>query len=352
MSGTSIDGIDFSYLETNGTNYVKVISGISYEYNIKYISKVKEFIRKIHIDNSLSSKKMDLLISRQFLYMTNKFINEFKIDKSKIDYIGLSGQTIFHKPDKKISFQLGSGKFLSKHLNIKVISNFRQNDILNGGQGAPIGAFYNQYLTKKLNMKMAFINIGGIANICYSCEEKIIAFDVGPGNSLIDDFMWLRLKKKFDKNGNLSFKGKLNKKIINEFLKDDFFNKKYPKSLDREYFYHFIEKTKFLSNEDGVHTLSMLTVLSIIKGINLLNENFNQIVLTGGGRNNSFICYKLKEISNLKFVNIDEFGINGDLLEAEAFAYLAARSSKKLPLSLQTTTGVKKPVTGGVLYNI
>ena len=109
---------------------------------------------------------------------------------------------------------------------------------------------------------------------------------------------------------------------------------------------------EFLSNEDGVHTLSMLTVLSIIKGIDLLNENLDKIILTGGGRKNSFICCKLKEITNLKFVNIDEFGINGDLLEAEAFAYLAARSAKKLPLSLQTTTGVKKPVTGGVLYNI
>ena len=350
MSGTSVDGIDFSYLKTNGTNYVKIISGKSYEYNIKYRSKVKEFIRKIHTDVSISSIKMDLLISRQFLYMTNKFINEYNLDTSKIDYIGLSGQTIFHKPDKKISFQLGSGKFLSKHLNIKVIGNFRQNDILNGGQGAPIGAFYNQYLAKKLNMKVAFINIGGIANICYSYKKKLIAFDVGPGNSLIDDFMWLRLKKKFDKKGNLSFKGKLNKKIINEFLKNYFFKKKYPKSLDREYFYHFIEKTKLLSNEDGVHTLSMMTVLSIIKGIDLLNENIDQIILTGGGRKNSFICYKLKEMTNLKFINIDELGINGDLLEAEAFAYLAARSIKKLPLSLQTTTGVKKPVCGGLVY--
>ena len=352
MSGTSIDGVDFTYLETNGTDQVKVIFGKSYEYSNNYKLKIKKLIKEIQNNISLPLNKMDLLISRQFLYMTNKFIKEFNIKSSDIDYIGLSGQTIIHKPDNKISIQLGSGKFLSQHLKINIVSNFRENDILNGGQGAPIGAFYNKYLSNKFKKKLLFINLGGIANICYVDQNKLIAFDTGPANVLIDEFIWLRLKKQLDLNGLLSFKGKLDQSLLNEFLNDEYFKKNYPKSLDREYFNHFLNKTKNLSNEDGMHTLSMLTVHSIKKGLDLLNEKIDQIVLTGGGRKNSFIFKKLKEITNIEVINIDNLGLNGDLLESEAFGYLAIRSIKKLPLSLKTTTGVKEPVTGGTLYKV
>ena len=352
MSGTSIDGADFSYIETNGTDYTRVISGISYKYSRKYKLKVKKFIKQLQNDISSSLTKMDLFVSRQFLYLTNKFIKEFKIDSSKVDYIGLSGQTVMHKPDMKISIQLGSGKFLSQNLKINIVSNFRQNDILNGGQGAPIGAFYHQYLSNKLKKKVLFINLGGIANISYTSKDKLIAFDTGPANVLIDEFMWIRLKKHLDVNGNLSSKGKLDHKLLYEFLNNEYFKKNYPKSLDREYFSFFLKKTEKLSNEDGVHTLSMMTVHSIKRGIDLLDEKIDQIILTGGGRKNTFVFNKLKEITNLKIIDIDSLGLDGDLLEAEAFGYLAVRSIKKLPLSIITTTGVKKPVTGGILYKV
>jgi len=350
MSGTSVDGIDFSFLETDGKNFVKIILGKSYKYDNNYKIKIKKFIKKIKINNSISLKKIDLIVSKKFLKMTIKFISEFNIKTNNIDYIGLSGQTILHKPDNKISIQLGSGSFLSRNLKINVISNFRENDILNDGQGAPIGAFYHKFLINKLNKKTVIINIGGISNICFAYKKKLIAFDLGPGNSLIDDYMWIILKKNYDKNGNLSSKGKLNKQIIKEFLNDKFFKKKYPKSLDREYFNHFLNKVKNLNKEDAIHTLSMMTVISIIKGINLLNEKIEQIILTGGGRKNNFIYEKLKEMTKIHIINIDKLGINGDLIESEAFGYLAARSIKKLPLSINTTTGVKKQTTGGILY--
>ena len=352
MSGTSVDGIDFAFLETNGTDHVKNISGISYEYNNQYKVRVKKFIKQIKNNNSLSLNKIDLLVSRIFLHMTNKFIKEFNINTSEVDYIGLSGQTILHKPNKKICIQLGSGIFLSKHLKINVVSNFRQNDILNDGQGSPIGAFYHQYLLNKLNINSVFINLGGIANICYANKDRLIAFDTGPANALIDDFMWKRMKKNYDENGNLSFKGKLDEILLNEFLNDEYFKKNYPKSLDREYFNLFLQKTEKLSNEDAVHTLSMMTVHSIKKGIDLLGQKIDRIILTGGGRKNSFIFNRLKKITNLDIINIDNLGLNGDLLEAEAFGYLAIRSIKKLPISLNTTTGVKKPITGGILYKV
>ena len=146
MSGTSIDGMDFSYIETNGTDIVKTIVGTSYKYTNQYKYNIKKFIKKIQFNNSISLKKIDLLVSKQFLKMTKKFMKEYNMKVKNIDYIGLSGQTILHKPDNKISIQLGSGIYLSKNLKINVVSDFRKNDILNGGQGAPIGAFYHQYL--------------------------------------------------------------------------------------------------------------------------------------------------------------------------------------------------------------
>ena len=350
MSGTSIDGVDFTYLETNGTNYVKIFFGKTYKYSNIYKTKIKNLIEKIQKKNSLSIKNNDLFISKQFLNYTKKFIKEYNINLTKIHYIGLSGQTIIHNPDKKISIQLGSGKFLSQKLKINVISNFRQNDILHGGQGAPIGAFYHKYLSTKIKKNIAFINLGGIANICFTNKKKLIAFDTGPANVLIDEFIWKKLKKNFDIYGILSSKGKLNYKILNEFLSDKYFIKNYPKSLDRNYFFRFLKKVNKLSNSDGLHTLSMLTVYGIKKGIDLLNEKIDQIVLTGGGRKNKFISNKLKEITKLQIINIDDLGFDGDLLESQAFAYLSVRSVKKLPLSIYSTTGVKKPVSGGILH--
>jgi len=355
MSGTSIDGVDFSFLETNGTNYAKVISGTSYKYNIDYKLKIKKFINKLQKNLNTSLQKIDDIVSKKFLKMTKKFFKEFKINPNKIDYIGFSGQTVLHLPNKKISIQLGSGKFLAEKLKINIISNFRQNDIIKGGQGAPIASFYNQYLIKKINKNFAFVNIGGISNICYATKKNIIAFDLGPGNALIDDYALKKINKNYDNNGNISKKGNLNKKILDFFIKNSFFKKNYPKSLDRNHFNLFLKKVDKLSNEDAMHTLSMMTVYCIKFGIKLLKKNniiIDGIVLTGGGRKNTFILNKLKEILNIKITNIDNLGLNGDLIEAESFGYIAIRSIKKLPLSLPTTTGVKKPTTGGTLNSI
>ena len=350
MSGTSMDGVDFIFLETNGTDYVKQILGKSYEYSRKYKSYLKKFVNNININNNLSYKEINKKVSIHFLKFTKKFINEFNIDISFIDFIGFSGQTVLHKPEKQLTIQLGSGSFLAKKLKIKVVSDFRKNDILKGGQGAPIGAYYNQYLSKKINKKAVFVNLGGVGNICYCNNNNIIAFDTGPANALIDDFIWKKQRKKFDKNGKLSLNGNLNKDILNNILKDKYFKKKYPKSLDRQYFHKYLKSLKNLSTNDALHTLSMLTVCSIKKGLDLIDSKINLIILTGGGRKNLFFLKKLKEIIDLDVVDIDSLGLNGDLIEAEAFAYLAIRSFKKLPISNHGTTGVKKSITGGILY--
>ena len=352
MSGTSVDRVDFAYINTNGTDYVKIICGKTYRYSNKYKQKIQIIIKKLKKNEFISLKDIDKIVSKNFYKLTKKFLKEFKINIKKIHYIGLSGQTVLHKPNKKKSIQLGSGKYLSKKLKINVISDFRKNDLKNGGEGAPIACFYNHYLANKIKKKVAFINIGGVSNLCYVNNKKIIAFDLGPGNAQIDDFMWKNFHLNYDLNGNIAKKGNLNLEILNLFVKDKYFKKTYPKSLDREYFGKFNKKFYKIEIKNTINTLSMMTVYSIKNGLELLIKDkfkIDLIILTGGGRKNKFIYNKLKELTNNKIINIDEIGYNGDLIEAEAFAYLAIRSIKKLALSTPQTTGVKRSTTGGIL---
>ncbi len=350
MSGTSIDGIDCVLIKTNGTNYVKRIYGKTYSYSANYISIIKNFINLYTKNQNLSLEKIDKLVSNKFIKFINLFIDEFNIERNKLDFIGLSGQTILHSPSKRKTIQLGNCKYISDKLKINVVGDFRQKDILNGGQGAPIGSFYHKYILKKIHYKCAIINLGGISNITYTCKSQLISFDLGPSNSLIDDFIYKKLNKKFDKNGLIAKKGKTQNSIIKIFNNDKYFKKKYPKSLDRNYFHHYLNKIKHLTIEDAANTISMMTVWGIINGIKQLNKKIEVIILTGGGRKNSFFINKLQEISKLKIIDIDNLKLNGDLLEAEAFAYLSVRCIKKLFISTPKTTGVKKPISGGKIF--
>ena len=355
MTGTSMDGLDCSLIETNGISYVKILKEKSYEYTNNYSKKIRKLIYNLPKNKTKQkkySKVNEEFITNKTLQLIKLFIKEMNIQKKNIDLIGLSGQTIVHNPDKKYTIQLGSGKKIYKKLLIPTISNFRENDINNGGQGAPIGSYYHKFLLKKFNKKAAIINLGGISNVTYSNDKDLISFDMGPANSLIDDLMYYFYKKKLDKDGKIAKTGKIIEFILKDFKKDFFFKKKYPKSLDRKYYQNYFEILKKYKPKDAIHTASIMAVTSIQKGITLLKKDINLIILTGGGRKNLFVVKKLKKELvkiDVKINIIDKYGYNGDLLEAQMFGYLAVRSLKKLPLSLPSTTGVKKPVSGGIL---
>jgi len=356
MSGTSMDGVDFSLIKTDGNNYTNIIFEKNYEYPENYVKKLKKLIKylpKTKKSQLLYAKKNEKFITDKFIHYIKKFIKNIKPKSNKIDLIGISGQTIFHNPNKKYSIQLASGKEIYKEIKIPIIANFRQNDLLHGGQGAPIGSFYHKSILDKIYKKACIINLGGIANITFENKKKLISYDIGPGNALIDDLCNYYYKKKFDRNGLLGKKGMLIKNIFYKFFEDIYFKKKYPKSLDRNHFIlFFYELTKHKAN-DAIHTASMMTVYSIIKELNLIREKIELVILTGGGRKNLFIKENIIKKLKLKKIiikDIENYGFNGDMIEAQMFAYLAVRSIKKLPLSLPTTTGVKKPKTGGVKY--
>ena len=357
MSGTSMDGIDFSLIKTDGKNYTQIIFEKNYEYSESYRKKLNKLINslpKTKKSQFLYAKNNEKLITDKFIKYIKNFIQTIKPKLYKIDLIGLSGQTIFHNPKKKYSIQLGSGKEIYKKIKIPIIVNFRKNDLLNGGQGAPIGSFYHKSILDKINKKKAcIINLGGIANITFTNRKKLISYDMGPANALIDDLCKHFYKKNFDKNGFLGKKGKLIKNILYKFNQDIYFKKTYPKSLDRNHFILFFNELIKNKANDAIHTASIMTVYSIINGLNLIKEKIELIILTGGGRKNLFIKKNLQKklkSKNIKIMNIENYGLNGDMVEAQMFGYLAVRSLKKLPLSLPSTTGVKKSKTGGIKY--
>lgn len=356
MSGTSMDGIDLSLIQTNGIDYTKVILENSYEYSKNYKLRLKKLIKNLPESKKkqfLYVKKNQKFITNNFLKYIKKFIKLINPKLHSIDLIGLSGQTIYHNPSKKYSIQLGSGSEIYKKLKVPIITNFRQKDLLNGGEGAPIGSFYHKSILDKIENKACIINLGGIANITFSNKKNLISFDLGPANLLIDDLSNHFYKRSFDNKGTFASKGKMIIKIFNKFNEDRYFKKKYPKSLDRGYFNSYFKELINYKANDSIHTATMLTIISIINGLKLLKNRIEMIILTGGGRKNLFMKRSLKKElkdKNIKILDIESFGLNGDMVEAQMFGYLAVRSIKKLPLSLPSTTGVIFAKTGGIKY--
>ncbi len=352
MTGTSMDGIDISYISTDGVNRIKILREKSYQYS--FTEQIK--IKKINITN-ISKKSLidsqDIIISNLIIKYLKKFFKEFTLTKNKVDYISLSGQTVLHIPNKNISLQLGNPKLISKFFKIKVISNFRINDIKNGGQGAPIGALYHKLLIKKINTNAAIINLGGVANFALIYKKIFISSDIGPANAISDDLMMYFLKKKYDKDGKLASRGDVNKKIFDLFKKDRFFRKKYPKSLDRNNFHYLMKKLKKIKSHNALRTSLNFTIFSIMNLINnKIFSDINELIFTGGGRKNKYLISQIRKFNHqLKISLIDDYGLNGDLIESQMFGYIGIRSLKKLILSTPNTTGVKKDITGGNLYS-
>tara|TARA_Y100000590_G_scaffold182080_1_gene207510 strand:+ start:2693 stop:3814 length:1122 start_codon:yes stop_codon:yes gene_type:complete len=355
MTGTSMDGLDLSLIETDGKKFSKILFEKSYDYSENYRNKLRKLI--LNLPNT--KKKQIKYIAENEEFITNlivknikKFLNNINYNK-KIDLIGFSGQTIYHNPEKGYSLQIGSGDKIYKEIKIPVVSNFRENDMKNGGEGAPIGSYYHKHIINKIKGKKAILNLGGIANITFVRNRKIISYDLGPANSLIDDLSYYFYKKNYDNKGLYASKGYLIKKINNKFNNDIFFKKKYPKSLDRNYFYKYFKILKKNKPNDAIYTASIMTINSIVNNLKSSKISIKELIITGGGRKNKFIVNnlhkKLKKI-NIKLNLIDHYNYNGDFIESQMFGYLAVRSIKKLTISCPTSTGVEKELSGGMLF--
>ncbi len=354
MSGTSMDGIDASIIKSDGEQSIEIVDNTYLKYDEDIRQKLKKLVNLCtsrdefkKLSNSIAQIEKEITIKHASV--CKKIIK--KNEKININLIGFHGQTILHKPERGYSIQIGNSQLLSKITNKIVISNFRKNDILNGGNGAPLTPLYHQLILSKIktNLPSAVINIGGISNITYvENKNKLISFDTGPGNYLIDKWVKKHSSSDFDKSGLIAQSGKLDENLLKEFLKDSYYIKKPPKSLDVKNFN--LKNLDKLNFKDGCTTLSMLTVKSICNAIKYFNKTPHKILISGGGRKNSFIIKNIEKIINKPIHLIDEFNFNGDFTESQAFAFLAIRSYLKKVITLPSTTGVKKPSLGGEIF--
>jgi len=354
MSGTSADGIDASIIQSDGDNEYKVVLDKYYRYGLNVYKTIHNLKEKINNSEDLNdlSKEIQLLEKEITLFHANAVNEIIKEYKSNIDFIGFHGQTIFHNAKEKISKQLGDGKLLSKLTKKTVIYNFRENDLKNGGHGAPLTPIFHKLLKEKFKIKEAtFVNIGGIVNITNISNNNMSGTDVGPGMCLIDRWMRQESKKNYDDNGIIAKSGKVNKTATEQLLenfyeKENVLEKDEIQSFDTKFFdFSFV---KGLSLEDGAATLTEFTAKIISSALKTNDRNKGEIILCGGGRKNSFLVQKLKK-ENTSIKLIDEFGVDGDFIESQAFAYLAIRSYLNLPITFPKTTGINKPSTGGII---
>ena len=362
MSGTSGDGVDASLIRSNGTNDYESIKDKYFEYN-------KEIYESIHSLKEKINKKEDLIryseevgkLERDITIFHAKIIKDLKIEDNNC-LIGFHGQTIYHNPEEQLSNQLGDPHLLNQLSKKKIIFNFRKNDILNGGDGAPLTPLFHQLLTlkKKINLPVCILNIGGISNITIinksTGNENFFSLDIGPGNCLIDKWVRKNSQKKYDYNGTLALSGEKNEVILEQAqeLFNNRLNKK-KRSFDVSDF--DISFARGLSLADGARMLTDFTANIIgeglVKNIRKFNGSIKNILLCGGGRKNKVLIEKIQHIldPNIKLKPIDVFKINGDFIESQAFAFLAIRSFCKLPITFPNTTGCREPCTGGELIN-
>ena len=353
MSGTSMDGINVSLVRTNGISLKQSHFSLIQKYSDITLNLLNNIINNLSIsikDGNLLKKASELITMDHY----NAIKSLLKKTKLKPEIIGFHGQTIYHNPEEKITLQLGDPKLLSQMLNIKVVGNFRKKDIENGGEGAPIAPIYHKYIIEKLNIDLpcCFINIGGVSNISYWNGKELIGFDTGPGNALMDTYMQEQFQTRYDDQGKLAASGKIIRKALNKFLKDDYFCKKYPKSLDK---LHFIKILNLLKEnkhkpENIMATLAAFTIDSILQSMSILPTKPKVIYLMGGGINNKTIVKGIKSKFDNNVIVSNDVGINGEMVEAELIAYLAVRKLYDLPSSFPGTTGVKKPVCLGDLF--
>ena len=361
MSGTSMDGIDASIIKSNGEDKCETVFNQYFEYDEIIYRDLTNIRGKINSskdlkENSIEIKILERKITLFHTKICKQIIEEYALD---IDLVGFHGQTIFHSAYEKISRQLGDAKLLLQLVNKKIIYNFRENDLNNGGSGAPLSPVFHKLIAQKnkIELPLCILNIGGISNITIINKfdfNELISKDIGPGNCLIDEWMRKNSNSKFDKNGEISKTGTC-KKIILDQAQELFMNRfdREVTSFDTKDF--DISFVRGLSLEDGAATLTEFTAKIIAEALNVSLKNINKnqwkVLLCGGGRKNKNLIDLIKNNMSKKIIidSIDKYNINGDYVESQAFAYIAIRSYLNLPISFPKTTGCIRPCSGGTI---
>jgi anhydro-N-acetylmuramic acid kinase len=344
MSGTSVDGVDVALIETDGERLASTGSFLT----VPYADDVRRLIRGAFGAEkpSEATAAAARAVTDAHVEAVRKWSQESGVALSTIDVVGFHGQTITHRPDRGFTWQIGDGAALARATGVKVVSDLRIADVKAGGQGAPLVPVYHAALAHDLARPLAVVNVGGVANVTWiGADGSLLAFDTGPGNAPIDDWCARRAGVRFDRDGALAATGKVDRARVERFSEHRYFAVKPPKSLDRGDFGH--AWADGLSVADGAATLTRGTARAIALAARHFPAPVEQWVISGGGARNPTLLKAIAEETRGKVVTADSLGWNGDALEAQAFAFLAVRSLRGLPITFPGTTGVPRPLSGG-----
>lgn len=359
MSGTSMDGIDVAMLTTDGQSFVERGPFLSVPYDPAFRDRLKQGLEDAKAMTKRAERpgclgELEQELTLRHARAVKAFLEAHGLAPGEIAVIGFHGQTVLHRPDQALTVQLGDGPLLARETGIDVVCDMRANDMMHGGQGAPLVPAYHAALAASLDQAawpVCFVNIGGISNLTYIDDEgRILAFDSGPGNALIDQWMEVNAGVPFDQGGRIASEGSVLMPLAERYLDHPFFTTDQRRSLDRNDFRP--PEPDEAGLHDGARTLAYVTAAAILRSAGHLPHPPQTYIISGGGRLNRTIMGDLAEIaarSGATVLTAEEAGFDGDATEAEAWAYLAVRSLERLPLTFPGTTGVKAPVTGGAL---
>lgn len=356
MSGTSLDGIDIALIETDG----ETISALG-PHRVRDYSEAERGLLRRALEAAVALEdrtarpqalaEAERMITDVHAQTINAFLAENRIAPSRIGVVGFHGQTVLHRPERNLTIQIGDGRRLAALTGLPVVYDFRAADMAAGGQGAPFVPAYHRALARKAGISgpLVVVNIGGVANVTYlHGDAEPIAFDTGPGNAPIDDLVRARTGEAMDRSGALAAAGTVDRAAVERALAHAYFSRTPPKSLDRADFAKFDGGSRAL--EDDVATVTAITAASIAKAAAHFPAPPKLWIVAGGGaRNPALLAMLAGYAAPAEVKTADEMGWSADAIEAQAFAFLAVRSRKGLPLSFPNTTGVPAPLSGGVL---
>ena len=352
MSGTSMDGIDAAVIETDG----KTISAFGPRLFAPYVEAERDLLpRAIEAASALDDRwSRPSVIAEAEAVVTDahgRMVERLLTDHRGLspDLIGFHGQTILHAPERRVTVQIGDGAALADRLGLPVMFDMRAADVVAGGEGAPLAPVYHRALVRRsgLSGNVAVVNIGGVANITrIGSDGSLRAGDTGPGNALLDDLVRVRTGRSMDHGGRLAARGRADDEIVGRWMANSWFDRPLPKSLDRNAF--SAEAVTRMGAEDAAATLARFTSRAIVKGI-VIAGGADRIIVVGGGARNPTHLKNLTQDAGIAIETGAAYGWDSDFLEAQAFAFLAARARHGMPLTYPGTTGVARPLTGGRL---
>ena len=341
MSGTSLDGIDAALIETDG----ETVTAFGPSLTEPYGAALRDGLRSA-LGEADAPAELVRDLTEAHAHVVGSLLAMAGLAARDVGVVGFHGHTIWHRPKEGVTVQIGDGALLANLTGIDVVNDFRSADVAAGGEGAPFASLYHAARAEGLERPVAVLNLGGVGNLTWiGADGTLMAFDTGPGNALIDDWCAARTDTPFDADGKLAASGTVDREVLSYLLDNAYFDRPAPKSLDRLDF--DIEAVAGLTVADGAATLTAFTAATVLEGTKLFPAPVTRFLVTGGGRHNAAMMAALAASLPAPVAPVEDAGWDGDALEAQAFAFLAVRSLRRLPLSLPETTGCARPMTGG-----